>query len=109
MRSCAYRNHVCTWAPKRNHVYSASLISREGPSTANVGIGEVLLLSGFACPVVGAAGLSPAAVDCCPVCAEAPCATRARTNSTLLHRDAVSANRLFIVRSLRAIPGSGMV
>src|SRR5260370_39913805 len=40
IRSCAALYQAWTWAPKRNHVLSPSLISRDGPSVAKVGTGD---------------------------------------------------------------------
>src|ERR1700682_3148251 len=41
IRSCATLYQAWTWAPKRNQVFSPSLISRDGPRTAKVGTGDV--------------------------------------------------------------------
>src|SRR6266478_7677158 len=41
IRSCATLYQAWTWAPKRNQVFSPSLISRDGPRIAKVGTGEV--------------------------------------------------------------------
>src|SRR5438477_4643039 len=67
-RSCAALYQAWTWAPKRNQVFSESLISRDGPSTAKVGTGDVLPASGLDGAVSGAFGFS---VDCADAAAAA--------------------------------------
>src|SRR3989440_4339432 len=64
IRSSAALNQSCTWAPKRNQVYSASLISRAGPICATAGRGVPVGLAGA---VSGACGFSvcvPVGADC---------------------------------------------
>src|SRR5216683_2944678 len=58
IRSCAALYQAWTWAAKRNHVYSPSLSSRDGPSAAKVGTGDEL-----AGGVGGGSGFS-VGVDC---------------------------------------------
>src|SRR5438132_5297696 len=71
MRSCAALYQAWTWAPKRNQVFSASLISRDGPRSAKAGRGD---------PVAGSTGLAGAVsgLSVCGVvgvvCAEAAAA-----------------------------------
>src|SRR5205823_3737453 len=74
IRSCAAFHQTWTWAPKRNQVYSASLISRAGPICATAGSG-VPCLAGA---VSGAGGFSV----CVPVvaCADAAVAANIAIN-----------------------------
>src|SRR5712692_6299022 len=80
MRSCAALYQAWTWAPKRNQVFSASLISRDGPSSAKAGRGApVARSSGLAGAVSGACGFSV----CDPVgagCADAAAAANIAIN-----------------------------
>src|SRR5919201_1874056 len=80
IRSCASLAQAWTWAPKRNQVFSDSLISRAGPRATKAGTGDAG--GGFAGAVSGACGFSvcgPLGGDPVwpgwPVCADAAPAT----------------------------------
>src|SRR5882724_10639909 len=75
IRSCAILYQAWTWAPKRNQVFSLSLISREGPRVAKVGTGDELG-AGWAGAVSGGFSVWPPAGVCCAEAAPAMLQTK---------------------------------
>src|SRR5713101_8030713 len=68
-RSCVILYQACTWAPKRNQVFSESLISRDGPSWAKAGTGDV------------GGGFSAGSFSVCDCAEAAPAIPQTRTAS----------------------------
>src|SRR6266446_10187905 len=75
IRSCAILYQAWTWAPKRNQVFSLSLISREGPRVAKVGTGDELG-AGWAGAVSGGFSVWPPPGVCCAEAAPATLQTK---------------------------------
>src|SRR6266436_2086491 len=75
IRSCAILFQAWTWAPKRNQVFSLSLISREGPRVAKVGTGDELG-AGWAGAVSGGFSVWPPPGVCCAEAAPATLQTK---------------------------------
>src|SRR5438067_4128189 len=103
LRSCSAFHQAWTWAPKRNQVFSASLISRDGPRTAKTGTGDVGagLSAGAASCSFWACG--PPGVDC----ADAAAAAESASNDA--HHDALLAFQIHPMSSSSLgclLPGS---